>query len=70
MTVLSDIDDTGGESGRLLYSDPALPPESNSRPGWLLPVLIVATTVIVGLVLMFILRDVAAADAVGGCGGG
>jgi hypothetical protein len=73
VSLQSEIDepvaiDTGAEPGRMLYSDPGLPPE-NRRPAWVLPVLVVATTVIVGLALIFILRDVAAADAVGGCGG-
>ena len=71
MSVQSGFDDTVAEPGRVVAFDPAAPMATYSdRPSWLLPVLIVATTVIVGVVLVFILRDVAAADSVGGCGGG
>ena len=70
MSLQSDIDDTVAEPGHVVVCDPSEPrPPSGTRP-WLLPVLIVATTIIVGLAMLFVLRGVAAADAVGGCGGG
>jgi hypothetical protein len=59
-----------GEAGRILAYDPAAPPKQpGSMPPFLLWFLIVGTSIVLGLIGLFVLNS-AFADPVGGCGGG
>jgi hypothetical protein len=67
---MTEFDGGFGEAGRILAYDPATPPKQpGGMPQWLLWTLVVGTSIVLGLVGLFVLNS-AFANPVGGCGGG